>query len=73
MDAFFGLGDADFRERFNGAVERFLAGAIFVERERLGELRAHFHERVQRGHRVLENHRDPLAANLAELLLGNFQ
>ena len=73
VNAFFRLGDADFRECVDGAVECGLAGAIFVQRKRFGELGTHFHERVERGHRVLENHRDPLATDLAELFLGNFQ
>jgi hypothetical protein len=37
---------------------------------RLGELVAHAEERVQRGQRVLEDHRDLLAADLTHLLVG---
>jgi hypothetical protein len=35
---------------------------VFVQRDRLGDLVAHAHHRVEAGHRVLEDHRDALAA-----------
>ena len=38
--------------------------------DRLGDLVADREQRVQRGHRVLQDHRDPLAAHLAHLLVG---
>ena len=45
-----------------------LAQAL-VEPDRLGHLLAHREQRVERGHRVLEDHRDALTADLLELLL----
>src|SRR5437762_6433698 len=38
--------------------------------DRLGHLIADREERVQRGHRVLQDHRDPAAADLLHLLVG---
>ena len=39
----------------------------------LGDLRAHFVERVQGGQRVLEDHRDVVAANPAQVVVGRAQ
>ena len=39
-----------------------------MEPERLRDLLADRHGRIQRGHRVLQDHRDPRAAELAHLL-----
>jgi len=39
-------------------------------REGLGDLPANCQDRVQRGHRLLEDHADVAAAHLADLLLG---
>ena len=73
MDAALGLGDADFREGFDGAVEGFLAADVFMEGERLDELGADLHEGIQRGHGILENHGNALAADFAQFFLGHFK
>ena len=41
--------------------------------DRLADLVADREQRVQRSHRVLEDHRDPLAAHVAHLGIGFFQ
>jgi hypothetical protein len=44
-----------------------------VDAEHLGELRAHVPHRVQRRRRLLEDHRDPVAAQLAHVVAGKLQ
>ena len=73
MDAFGRIWNADFGERIDGAVESNFAVAVLVNGEWFGQLRAHLHERVERGHRVLEDHRDALATDFAQLAFGDFQ
>lgn len=41
-----------------------------MQRQRFGNLLADGHQRGQRGHRVLKDHRDALAANLEPFLFG---
>ncbi len=71
MDAFFRLGDADFGEGVDGPGEGGLSGDVFVKGERFGDLVAHLHEGIERGHRVLEDHGDAFSTDFAELSLGN--
>ena len=73
MDALFGIGDADLGEGVDGAGECGFSAELLVEFERLGELVADAHEGVERGHRILEDHRDALAADFQEFLLGSFE
>ena len=61
------------RTAFNSSRARLqAAGArlLFVHPDRLGDLVADREQRVQRGHRVLQDHRDPLAADVAHLGVG---
>ena len=64
------LRDADELQHLDGLVARRLLGDVVVRAHRLHELRPDAVERVQRGERVLEDHRDLLAAHLAQLVLG---
>ena len=73
MDAFGRIWNADFGERINGAVESKFAVAVLVNGERFCQLRADLHERVEGSHRVLEDHRDALTTDFAELAFGDFQ
>ena len=50
-------------------VGRLGLGHLLVDPHRLGNLAADCHRRVQGGHRVLEDHRDVVAAHVAHLLL----
>ncbi len=68
VDTFFRFVNADFGKGLDGAVERGFSRDAFVDLQWFGQLAADLHEGVQRGHRVLEDHRDPLAPDLAELL-----
>ena len=61
-------------EHLDGPVHR-LACAIDleVERDRLGDLVAAGEDRVERGHRLLEDHRDRVAADVPHVVLGELQ
>ena len=63
-----GRGDAHFLERGDAAGAGGAAADAFVRAERVGHLRLDAQDRVQRHHRVLEDHRDPAAADAAHLL-----
>jgi len=64
------LGDPDEIEHLDRARERFLAPEAAVQRKGLGDLAADRQNGIERGHRLLENHRDLVAAHLAHLRLG---
>ena len=38
-----------------------------------GQLLADREKRIERGHRILENHRDPIAADVGQFVLRQFQ
>ena len=61
--------DADQVEHLGGAVHRLLLGHLAVQANDLGDLLADRHRRVQRGQRVLEDHADLVAADVAHALL----
>ena len=64
-----GLGDARPRSRSSIARARGRAARV-VGADRLDDLAADAHDRVERGHRLLEDHRDLAAAAAAHLALG---
>ena len=70
VDAPLGIGDADQPEQLGRLGERRLLRDAAMDDERLGHLRADGHHRVERGHRLLEDHRDLGAAHLLHLALG---
>ena len=51
-------------------VLRSAARDVVVDRDRLGDLVADLEHGIQRGERVLEDHRQALATQLAHLVLG---
>jgi len=63
--------DADLAEQFHGLGPGLLPRLLLVEEDRLGDLVADAHDRVEAGHRLLENHRDAVAADLAHLRRGH--
>ena len=67
------VGDADAFQQFAGA----LAGGPFAHPEMLAQGLAHLppdgQQRVQRGHRLLEHHGDPAAAQSAHLAVAHSQ
>ncbi len=72
-DAPGGPGDSHFFEHLQGLLPgRGLVGHP-MKQQGFDELILNAQERVQRGHRVLENHGDAAAANAIELSLGHLQ
>ena len=65
----FGVGDADELQQLDGAGARLRVVHSHVDRQRLGDLQPDGEQRVERGHRLLEDHRDVAAADLAHLLV----
>ena len=65
--------DADQLEQFERTRRRLLVGHLQVNLQRLHHLLADGQHRVERGHRLLEDHRDVAAAPLAHLLLGEVE
>ena len=63
------LGDAHKLEDFDGAAQRRLLVQAFVQQQRFGDLVADCHHRIERRHRLLEDHRDVLAAHAAHRAL----
>src|ERR1051325_9232163 len=68
-----GVWDGDFAHGFDGGLARLPAVEPAVETERLRYLLADGVDGVERGHRVLEDHRDVVAANLPHALFGRGQ
>ncbi len=68
VDARARIGDADRLQHLDGVLVRLLFGVAEVQLRDLHQLPRDAHEGVERGHRVLEDHRDALAANLPHLL-----
>ncbi|EGJ74927.1 putative peptide transport system ATP-binding protein [Streptomyces sp. Tu6071] len=67
--AFLGGGDADPLHEFDGLGAGVLLGHALVDGEHLAELLADGEDGVERGERVLEDHRDLRAAHLAPPVL----
>ena len=66
-DAASRLGDPHQLQHLGRAPERGRLREALVERQRLGDLAADGQHRVERGHRLLEDHRDLVAADPAHL------
>src|SRR5256886_15944337 len=62
-------GDAHALQHRDDPVACLLPGETVVGGHRLFDLETHTEHRVQRGHRVLEDHRDLVAAKLPDLLV----
>ena len=62
--------DLDLIEQLERRGVGLAASHVAVVAQRLGDLEAHRQDRVQRRHRLLEDHRDAVAADLAHLLLA---
>ena len=74
------LGNTTYRIRnfyeiqhFNRFFQSFLFGIPFVQPGNFHNLFAYSHNRVQAGHRFLENHGDPVAADFPHFIFRKFQ
>jgi hypothetical protein len=67
------IGNGDLVHRFDGRVARLLARHVAVETESFGNLLADSVNGIERSHRVLKDHRDVVAANLAHALIRSLQ
>jgi hypothetical protein len=63
-----GLGQADQLQHLERLGPRLAFAFVLVEDDRLGDLAADAGDRVERGHRLLEDHRDVVAADPAQRL-----
>ena len=63
-----GVGDAHRAQQADGLFPRLAMAAAEIDLEGLGDLLPGAHERVQRRHRLLEDHRDQTAAAAAQRL-----
>src|ERR1051325_646784 len=68
-----GVWDGDFAHGFDGGLARLPAVEPAVETQRLRYLLADGVDGVERGHWVLEDHRDVVAANLTHSVFGRGQ
>ena len=67
LDASLGRGHAHLAQRLLGAVHRLAPARAFVQHEHLGDLLADRRQRIERRHRLLEDHGDALAAQAPQL------
>ena len=64
------IGDVHEVEQLDRAGPRLAARDVVVPADDLGDLLADAEHRVERGHRLLEDERDPLAAHVAQVRRG---
>ena len=67
------VGNADELKQLKRACARLSVGHVQVNLQRFHHLLADRKDRIERGHRLLENHRDVAAALLAHLLFGKLE
>ncbi len=73
VDTPLGVGNPDHPERLDSAIASLGAIGVLMQPDGLANLAADSEDRIQRRHRLLENHRDPRAANVAHLGLAQLQ
>ena len=69
----FGARDADQFEEIDRLGFGFAPAGTFVQPNRFGYLLPGGVDRIQKGHRVLENHPDPVAADGTDLILRHLE
>src|SRR4029453_10853378 len=60
---------ADALQHLDGVFTRLVAGVAQMQLRNFGDLHPHGQEGIQRGHRILENHRQLGASNISQLAL----
>ena len=67
------VGDADLLHQFERPRLRILLRRLQMDEERLHDLHSDRKDRIERGHRLLEDHRDFVAAHGPHLFVGKFE
>ena len=67
------LGDVDLAQHLDGAVHRVAFREALVERDGLANLPADREQRIERGHRLLEDHGNLVAPDILHFGLGRFE
>ena len=67
------LGNMDAAQHLHCPVHRIAPRQSLVQRDRLADLAAHRQQRVERGHRLLEDHRDVVAADALHFAFAELQ
>ena len=73
IDAGAGIGQANPVEQVSGAGDGLVPGGAAMQHLGFADLHAQGERWVEAGHRLLENHRDPVAADSLHLGLREFQ
>ena len=69
----FGGGNVDLTQHIQGLLQDAALGDGLVDADGFGNLAANGKDRVQRGHRILDNQGDAAAAHFAHLMLGKLE
>ena len=69
----FGFGNADLRQQFQDPRLGFRAAQAVMQSQDFADLRLNGLQRIERRHRLLEDNRDVVAANAANLVLAEIQ
>ena len=67
------VGDADEPQQLERPRARLALAHLQVDEQRLHDLLADRQDRIERGHRLLEDHRDVAAAHLAHVVVGEIE
>src|SRR5262245_40138532 len=67
------IGDFDQAKHINGLCACLFFAQPLVQTDRLADLIAHSKHRIERGHRLLKNHGNLVAANFAHLLVAKLE
>ena len=73
VDALLGRGDMDAAQQLDRALARRAPRAAAMAQDGLDDLIADGEARIERGHRLLEDHREPVAAQVAQRLVGHVE
>src|SRR5581483_6844915 len=73
VDPPLGRGDVDAAQQVDGPLARAFPGAAAMAKDRLDDLVANRKTRIERRHRLLKNHREPVAAQIPQGLVRRLQ
>ena len=73
VDPFVGRGNVDAAQQLDRPLARLPPRAAAMAQDRLDDLVADGEARVERGHRLLKYHRQPVAAQVAQRIVGDIE